>query len=127
MRIQVVLATALLAAASLPSSAHHGWAGQQPEPPVGTHQRLNSSGFDHASKTSRAGASNDLVTTTSRSDGRSTCVMRFVGGSSPCAFVSICLLPLFQFHHLSLHLRLFHLLFLSHLLLVLQLVSHLQL
>lgn len=31
MRIQVVLATALLATASLPSSAHHGWAGQQQE------------------------------------------------------------------------------------------------
>ena len=48
----------------------------------GTHQRLNSSGFDHASNTRRAGASNDRVTTTSRSDFRSTFVMFFVGASS---------------------------------------------
>src|SRR5689334_1784077 len=34
----------------------------------GTHHFLNSSGLDHASNTSRAGASNVRVTTTSRSD-----------------------------------------------------------
>jgi hypothetical protein len=34
----------------------------------GTHHFLNNSGLDHASNTSRAGASNVRVTTTSRSD-----------------------------------------------------------
>src|SRR5690348_14875569 len=34
----------------------------------GTHHFLNNSGLDHASNTSRAGASNNRVTTTSRSD-----------------------------------------------------------
>src|SRR5262245_26567664 len=34
----------------------------------GTHHLLNNSGLDHASNTSRAGASNVRVTTTSRSD-----------------------------------------------------------
>src|SRR4029453_13204521 len=67
----------------------------------GTHQRLNSSGFDHASNTRRGGASKDRVTTTSRSDFRSTFVMFSVGASSPCSAASICLLlPLQLFAHL---------------------------
>src|ERR1041384_3623528 len=40
----------------------------------GTHQRMNRSGLDQASNTSRAGASKVRVTTTSRSDARSTVV-----------------------------------------------------
>src|SRR5690606_4763023 len=40
----------------------------------GTHQRLNSSGLVHASKTIRAGPLKVRVTTTSRSDFRSTVV-----------------------------------------------------
>src|SRR5262245_60855178 len=62
----------------------------------GTHQRSNSSGFDHASNTRRAGASKALVTTTSRSDVRSTFVTFFVGESSPRLFASIGLLLPFQ-------------------------------
>src|SRR5262245_54678209 len=55
----------------------------------GTHQRLNSSGFDHASNTKRAGASKDRVTTTSRSDFRSTLVMFLFGASSRGLLASI--------------------------------------
>src|SRR5689334_19469837 len=62
----------------------------------GTHQRLNSSGFDHASNTRRAGASKVRVTTTSRSDFRST-VVRFRTGGSACFPASIGLLLPFQF------------------------------
>src|SRR5262245_6169207 len=42
----------------------------------GTHHFLKSSGLDHASNTSRAGASNVRVTTTSRSDVFRTVVRR---------------------------------------------------
>src|SRR3954454_9669363 len=63
----------------------------------GTHQRVNSSGFDHASNTRRAGASKHRVTTTSRSDFRSTCVMFSVGATSLCLLASMGLLLLFQF------------------------------
>ena len=55
----------------------------------GTHHRLNSSGFDHASNTRRAGASKVRVTTTSRSDFRSTFVTFFIGASSLCLLASI--------------------------------------
>src|SRR3954471_15498915 len=63
----------------------------------GTHQRSNSSGFDHASNTKRAGASNDRVTTTSRSDFRSTFVTFFIRARSPSLLPSIRLLLPLQF------------------------------
>ena len=50
---------------------------------------MYSSGFDHASNTRRAGASKRRVTTTSRSDFRSTFVMFFTAASSPCRLASI--------------------------------------
>src|SRR5688572_7233980 len=62
----------------------------------GTHHRLNSSGLVHASKTRRAGALNVRVTTSSRSDFRST-VVRFMGATSVPCLESIDLLPPFQF------------------------------
>src|SRR6185436_3486804 len=63
----------------------------------GTHHRLISSGLVHASKTMRGGASNVRVTTTSRSDFRSTIVRFFmdVGSVLLLAFIGF-LLP-FQF------------------------------
>ena len=45
---------------------------------LGAHQRWNSSGFVHASHTSRAGPSNVRVITNSRSDFRSAVVWLFV-------------------------------------------------
>src|SRR6187397_2701154 len=63
----------------------------------GTHQRLKSSGLVHASNTMRAGPSNIRVTTSSRSDLRST-VVRFVMGASSLSLVaSIDLLLPLQF------------------------------
>src|SRR5262245_28068593 len=60
----------------------------------GTHHRLNSSGLDQASNTRRAGASKLRVTTSSRSDFRST-VVRFTMPGLPCLLASIqSLLPL---------------------------------
>src|SRR4051812_42561287 len=61
----------------------------------GTHQRLKSSGFDHASNTSRAGPSKVRVSTSSRSDFRST----FVGFRARSFLfpASILLLLPFQF------------------------------
>src|SRR5215468_3058053 len=63
----------------------------------GTHHRLNSSGLVQASNTMRAGALKVRVTTSSRSDFRSTVVRFFpeVGSLSP--FASIDLFLLFQF------------------------------
>src|SRR5262245_7975062 len=61
----------------------------------GTHQRLNSSGSRQASNTSRGGASNIRVTTSSRSDLRSTVVRCF---TAPLPLpASIDLLLAFQF------------------------------
>src|SRR5215510_15678755 len=48
----------------------------------GTHHRLNSSGLVHASNTIRAGALKVRVTTSSRSDFRSTVVRFFAGAGS---------------------------------------------
>src|SRR5687768_14888931 len=47
----------------------------------GTHHRLKSSGLVHASNTRRAGALKVRVTTTSRSDFRSTVTLFFMGGA----------------------------------------------
>src|SRR5262245_61320558 len=63
----------------------------------GTHHFLNSSGLDHASNTRRAGASNVRVTTSSRSDFRSTVVRFFICVASLSLLVSIDLLLPFQF------------------------------
>src|SRR5687767_1106180 len=63
----------------------------------GTHQRLNSSGLVHASKTMRAGALKVRVTTTSRSDFRFTVVRFFMGVGSLSLLASINLLLPFQF------------------------------
>src|SRR2546430_15190859 len=57
----------------------------------GTHQRLNNSGLLHASKTMCAGALNVRVTTSSRSDLRSTAV-RFMAAGLPSFSLGICLL-----------------------------------
>src|SRR5580698_5958867 len=63
----------------------------------GTHQRLSSSGFVHASNTMRAGALKVRVTTISRSDLRST-VVRFCTEIGSLFFLaSIGLLLPFQF------------------------------
>src|SRR5262245_1963721 len=60
----------------------------------GSHQRMNSSGFAHASNTIRAGALKVRVTTSSRSDFRSA-VVRFVMDVRSTSLVSIDhLLPL---------------------------------
>src|SRR5215813_8439703 len=62
----------------------------------GTHHFSNSSGLDHASNTRCAGASKVRVTTSSRSDFRST-VVRFRVPESLCLVASIQLLLPFQF------------------------------
>src|SRR5436190_12266725 len=60
----------------------------------GTHHRLNSSGLVHASNTMRTGALKVRVTTSSRSDVRSTVVRFFpeVGSLSPLASIDLFLL-----------------------------------
>src|SRR5678810_1189689 len=63
----------------------------------GTHQRLNSSGLVHASNTMRAGPLNVRVTTSSRSDFRSTVVRFFIGVASLSLLASIDFLLPFQF------------------------------
>src|SRR5262245_36549272 len=67
----------------------------------GTHHRLNSSGFVHASNTRRAGALKVRVTTSSRSDFRSTVVRFFMGlvfmGLASISLASIGFLLAFQF------------------------------
>src|SRR5262245_20303118 len=63
----------------------------------GTHHCLNSSGFVHASNKRRAGALNVRVTTSSRSDVRSTVVRFFMGVGDLSLLASIDLLLLFQF------------------------------
>src|SRR5687767_6277334 len=61
----------------------------------GTHHCLNSSGRVHASNTRRAGALKVRLTTSSRSDVRST-VVRFMGEGSLSLFASTELLLPFQ-------------------------------
>src|SRR5262249_28644778 len=61
----------------------------------GTHQSLNNSGLLQASKTMCAGALNVRVTTSSRSDLRSTAV-RFMAAGLPSLPSGICLLLVFQ-------------------------------
>src|SRR5262249_48105252 len=63
----------------------------------GTHHCWNSWGLVHASNTIRAGASNVRVTTSSRSDFRSTVVWFFIGVASLSLLASIDLLLPFQF------------------------------
>src|SRR5215475_1445204 len=63
----------------------------------GTHHRLNSSGLVHASNTMRAGALKVRVTTSSRSDFRSTVVRFFAGAGSLFLLASIDFLLPFQF------------------------------
>src|SRR5437867_4034913 len=63
----------------------------------GTHHCLNSSGLVHASNTMRAGPLKVRVTTSSRSDFRSTVVRFFIGMASLSLLVSIDLLLPFQF------------------------------
>src|SRR5262245_6873212 len=63
---------------------------------LGTHHCLNSSGFVHASNTRRGGALKVRVTTSSRSDLRSTVVRDFVGVASLSVLASIGLLLPFQ-------------------------------
>src|SRR5262249_2670823 len=63
----------------------------------GTHHRLNSSGLVHASNTMRAGPLKVRVTTSSRSDFRSTVVRFFMRVGSLSFFASIDLLLPFQF------------------------------
>src|SRR4029434_5690145 len=63
----------------------------------GTHHCLNSSGLVHASNTRRAGPLKVRVTTSSRSDFRSTVVRFFMGASSLSLLASIDLLLPFQF------------------------------
>src|SRR6187399_2143368 len=61
----------------------------------GTHHCLNSSGRVHASNTRRAGPLTVLVTTSSRSDFRSTVVRFFMGATSRSLLASMdVLLPL---------------------------------
>src|SRR5262245_62352538 len=62
----------------------------------GTHHCLNSSGLVHASNTMRAGALNVRVTTSSRSDFRSTVVRFFMRVGSLPLLASIDLLLPFQ-------------------------------
>src|SRR5215510_6064438 len=64
---------------------------------LGTHHCLNSSGLVHASNTMRAGALNVRVTTSSRSDFRSTVVWFFIGVASLSLLACIDLLLPFQF------------------------------
>src|SRR5580765_2796207 len=63
----------------------------------GTHHCLHSSGLVHASNTMRAGPLKVRVTTTSRSDFRSTIVRFFIGVASLSLLASIDLLLSFQF------------------------------
>src|SRR6476659_4453912 len=63
----------------------------------GTHHRLNSSGVVHASNTMRAGPLKVRVTTSSRSDVRSTVVRFFISVASLSLLASIDLLLSFQF------------------------------
>src|SRR5262245_5288753 len=63
----------------------------------GTHHRLNSSGLVHASNTIRAGPLKVRVTTSSRSDLRSTVVRFFIGVVSLSFLASIDFLLPFQF------------------------------
>src|SRR5215510_10740450 len=63
----------------------------------GTHHRLNSSGLVHASITTRAGPLTVRVTTSSRSDFRSTVVRFFMCVGSLSLLASIDLLLPFQF------------------------------
>src|SRR5499427_7790005 len=63
---------------------------------LGTHHCLNSSGLVHASNTRRAGALKARVTTSSRSDFRSTVVRFFIGVASLSLLASIDLLLPFQ-------------------------------
>src|SRR6266536_2779454 len=63
----------------------------------GAHHRLNSSGLVHASNTMRAGPLKVRVTTSSRSDFRSTVVRFFLGAGSLSLLASIDLLLPFQF------------------------------
>src|SRR3984893_110506 len=63
----------------------------------GAHHRLSSSGLVHASNTRRAGPLKARLTTSSRSDFRSTAVRLFAGVGSPSLLASIDLLPPFQF------------------------------
>src|SRR5215475_4218829 len=63
----------------------------------GTHHRLNNSGLVHASNTMRAGPLMVRVTTSSRSDFRSTVVWFFTGVVSLSLFASIDFLLPFQF------------------------------
>src|ERR1044071_6220791 len=63
----------------------------------GTHHRLNSSGLVHASNTMRAGPLKVRVTTSSRSDFRSTVVRFFMRVGSLSLLASIDLLLPFQF------------------------------
>src|SRR4051794_12887878 len=63
----------------------------------GTHHCLNSSGLVHASNTRRAGPLIVLVTTSSRSDFRSTVVWLFMRVGSLCVVASIGFLLPFQF------------------------------
>src|SRR5258707_8626793 len=64
---------------------------------LGAHHRLNSSGLVHASNTMRAGALKVRVTTSSRSDFRSTVVRFFMEVRSLSFLTSIDFLLLFQF------------------------------
>src|SRR5882724_9734331 len=63
----------------------------------GAHHRLSSSGLVHASNTMRAGPSKVRVTTSSRSDFRSTVVRFFMGVGSLSLLASIDILLPFQF------------------------------
>src|SRR5690348_11260024 len=63
----------------------------------GTHHRVNSSGRVHASNTMRGGPLKVRVTTSSRSDFRSTVVGFFMGVGSLSLLASISLLLPFQF------------------------------
>src|SRR3954468_5980827 len=63
----------------------------------GTHHRLNSSGLVQASNTMRAGPLKVRITTSSRSDFRSTVVRFFMGVGSSSFFACIDLLLPFQF------------------------------
>src|SRR5215831_9013723 len=63
----------------------------------GAHHRLSSSGLVQASNTMRAGPLKVRVTTSSRSDFRSTVVRFFMGVGSLSLFASIDLLLPFQF------------------------------
>src|ERR671913_2217878 len=64
---------------------------------LGAHHSLNSSGLVHASNTMRAGPLKVRVTTSSRSDLRSTVVRFFMGVGSLSLLASINLLLPFQF------------------------------